>query len=82
MDKLLKKESIGGGDIKLLFLVGLYSTPLNMLLNILLSCIIGLITIVAFKKDKIPFGPTIAISTYLCLMFGERIIGLYLNLFF
>lgn len=65
MDKVLKKESMGGGDIKLLFVIGLYLGPLNGLFTLILACVIGLLFVVVLKKDKIPFGPSISLAAYL-----------------
>ncbi|MBQ8192658.1 MAG: prepilin peptidase [Bacilli bacterium] len=68
-DKLFKKESMGGGDIKLMFLFGIV---IGYLLSI---CDIFLATFIAFpvaiymlfsKKDNlIPFGPFLAMSAIL-----------------
>lgn len=68
-DKLFKKESMGGGDIKLMFLFGIViGYPLSI-------CDIFLATFIAFpvaiymlfsKKDNlIPFGPFLAMSAIL-----------------
>lgn len=65
MDKVLKKESMGGGDIKLVFVTGLYLGAMNGLFALVLACIIGLLFVVVWKKDKIPFGPSISIAAYL-----------------
>lgn len=43
MEKLLKREAMGGGDIKLLFLTGLYLGWQKNLLCLLLACLFGLI---------------------------------------
>lgn len=81
MDKILKKESMGGGDIKLLFLVGLYFSPILSIFNLMISCIIGLVFVLILKKDKIPFGPAISLATYISVIFGNNIVMWYLNLF-
>lgn len=73
-DKMFKRESLGGGDIKLMFLFGLvigYSMSI---------CTIFLATFIAFpislfilfsKKDNIiPFGPFLCISATLFLIWG------------
>lgn len=80
MDKILKKESMGGGDIKLLFLVGLYLGLISSILNLIISCIIGLVMVLLLKKDKIPFGPAIALGTYISLLYGSYIVTWYINL--
>ena len=79
-DKLLGKESMGGGDIKLLFVTGLYLGPWSNLLNLILACVVGLVFVVGMKQKKIPFGPSIAISAYLCLLFGSQFVSWYLGL--
>ncbi len=42
-DKLTGRQSLGGGDVKLLFVVGLFLGLLGGLLNLLLSCVLGLV---------------------------------------
>lgn len=42
-DKLTGKRSLGGGDIKLLFMVGLFLGVFGSLFNVLLSCVLGLV---------------------------------------
>lgn len=44
MEKLLKKDAMGGGDIKLLFVTGLYLGWERNILVIFFACIIGIIT--------------------------------------
>lgn len=80
-DKVLKKESLGGGDIKLFFMVGLYLGALGGLLNLILSCVLGLVFVVVLKKNKIPFGPAIALSTWITILAGEYVIQWYVGLF-
>ncbi len=71
-DKLFKRESMGGGDIKLLFLFGLVlGFPLSI-------CTIFLATFIAFpisiyilfsdKENIIPFGPFLSMSAILILI--------------
>ena len=65
-DFLFKKESMGGGDIKLMFLFGLVLGPYMSVICIFLASFIGLPVslIVLYKKKEhiIPFGPFLAIS--------------------
>jgi prepilin signal peptidase PulO-like enzyme (type II secretory pathway) len=42
-DKIMKRESMGGGDIKLLFLIGLYFDWKLNLIILILACIIGIL---------------------------------------
>ncbi len=81
-DKLTGKESMGGGDIKLYFVAGLYLGAVAGYLCVLLSCIIGLVMAGAAKKHRIPFGPSISLSILLCMLIGGPIVNWYLGLIF
>ena len=81
MDKLLGKESLGGGDIKLFFMIGLYLGLPNSIFNLILSCIIGLVFVFILKKDKIPFGPAIALATVISSLLADYVTAWYLGLF-
>ena len=80
-DKATGKEGLGGGDIKLFFVTGLYLGLAGNLLNLLVSCFTGLLFAAVWKKKKIPFGPAIALSTWFCLLFGDAIVQWYFGLF-
>ena len=60
---LFKKESLGGADIKLMFLVGLSLNPFLLIIVVFLSAIIALpvslILLVKNKEHVIPYGPFI-----------------------
>jgi len=85
MDKLLHKESIGGGDIKLLFMLGLFFDFPCCLLLLLLSCVIGLVVALCFlrlgKGTPFPFGPSLSMAAYLTLLIGQNVTSWYLGLF-
>lgn len=80
MSKLLNKDSMGGGDIKLLFLVTLYLGLFESIFNLMLSCIIGLFFIIFMRKEKIPFGPAISLATYISLIYGVNFLIWYTGL--
>lgn len=84
MDKVLGKESMGGGDIKLLFVLGLFLNFPCCILLIIVSCIVGLVlafTLGARKGVAFPFGPAIAAAAWIVLMIGEPVTAWYLGLF-
>ena len=87
MDRLLKKESLGGGDIKLIFILGLYLRPMVMLLSLLAACLAGLLGIVIGKGrirndlGQFPFGPFLAGAAVLMLLVGDPLADWYLGLF-
>lgn len=79
-DRLTGKESLGGGDIKLYFMTGLYMRPGEAAFNLILSCIIGLIFAGLLKKQKIPFGPSISLATFLSILVGRNFVQWYISL--
>lgn len=85
MDKILKKDTMGGGDIKLLALLGMFLTFPECLMMLVIACIVGIVMAsVMMKVDSetaFPFGPAIALSGWLTLLFGSPIINWYLSLF-
>ena len=80
-DKLSGKESLGGGDIKLLFVVGLYLGLAVGFFNLILSCIVGLLFVALMKQKRIPFGPAISLSAYVSLFVGPAVVSWYMSLF-
>lgn len=85
---ILKKEGMGGGDIKLMGMIGLFLgwklTSLSILLSIYLGGLIGgALLLLRIKKrgDHIPYGPFIAIGTIIAVFFGNDIISWYLQTF-
>ncbi|MEG2982681.1 MAG: A24 family peptidase, partial [Raoultibacter sp.] len=49
-DRVLGKQSLGGGDIKLLFMVGLFLGAALSVFNLLVSCLLGLVFASASKQ--------------------------------
>lgn len=83
LDAILKKDSLGGGDIKLFALVGLYLGPVSTLFAVLLSALLGLVFLVLRRgraDEPIPFGPSIAAATAVMLLWGEGLSQWYLGL--
>lgn len=79
---ILKKESLGGGDIKLMFFIGLLiSSPINSLLSIFIASAFALpISLLIYFKNKdkvIPFGPFLLGAALLIFMFNIDIMFLF-----
>ena len=81
MDQILKKESMGGGDIKLFFVLGLYLGPILGLFHLILSCFVGIFIVAVLKKNKIPFGPAMSIAAIITFICGTDVVQWYLGLF-
>ena len=78
-------RGIGGGDIKLMFAAGLLLGWKNIILALMLGCIIGsvihiILMKVSNKGRMLAFGPYLSAGILLAILFGEQLIGWYLNL--
>ena len=73
-DFFFKRESMGGGDIKLMFSFGLVLGLLNSIVVIFLASLIGLpISLIMLKKDKsheVPFGPYLSMAAIIIFLTG------------
>lgn len=90
LSKLLKKELIGGGDLKLLLSISLIVGWQQLLIIIFLSSLLVLIIGVPFgskinkyreNPKQIPFGPYLSIVILLIFLFGPQIFEWYFSLF-
>jgi len=84
---LTKKEGMGGGDIKLLAMMGAFfgwkAIPFIIFVSSLVGSVIGVTVMLIRKKDAklaIPFGPFLALGAVLYIFFGSQLIHLYLSL--
>jgi len=84
-EKIFKKEAMGGGDIKMMAMVGGFigwkGIILTTFLGSLLGSVIGVLTMIFAGKERgslIPFGPFLAAGAAVSLIFGQEIIFWYL----
>ena len=83
--RIFKKEAMGGGDIKMMAMVGGLMGWKSVLLTIFIGSLTGavfgitlMITQGKGRKTKIPFGPFLAFGTLITLFFGQEIYSWYL----
>lgn len=77
-DHATGKESLGGGDIKLFFMTGLYlGSVWELLFYLILSCIFGLFTAAVRRQERLPFGPSISAACMVMLLYGDVLTGWY-----
>ncbi len=87
---LFKKESMGGGDIKLAMMLGAFLGWQKILLVFLLSALLGTMVGAAamlFSRDvketrMIPFGPFLALGSVLAIFLGDMLVSAYIKAFF
>ncbi len=85
-DKVFKKESLGGGDIKLMIFVGLLLGIKLGLISFALSAFLALpyaLFLIFNKKEKeVPFGPFIITAAFMVFIFQNEILNLLNTLFY
>lgn len=86
MEKVWKKEAMGGGDIKLLFVTGMYIGWAENILAIFIACIVGIVVGLRQQKNEetdvyFPFGPSIAVGAVVSMLYGGQLLAAYMSLF-
>lgn len=84
-EKIRKKEAMGGGDIKLFFMLGMYFTWTENICVLIFACFIGIILFLIMSKTQkennlskpLPFGPSIALGAWMAMLFAEPLINWY-----
>lgn len=83
-DAVMQQETMGGGDIKLFFLLGVYLGPLLTVFTLFAACALGLAGQLAQQKlepgKAFPFGPFIALAVWPVLLWGTSLAQWYLQL--
>ena len=82
-----RREGLGGGDIKLLAMIGAFlgwrAIPFTLLLASCTGAVIGIATMLRRRADSklvLPFGPFLAFGAGCYLFIGESLIAWYLSL--
>lgn len=85
---IISRGGMGMGDVKFAAVLGLWFGLKLTVLTLFLSFLLGGIgsgLLLAFRlkgrKDMIPFGPYIATSAFIAMLYGESIIRWYLSFF-
>lgn len=79
-ERFTKREGMGGGDIKLLSMIGSFLGPGGALFSLFSGAFLGLLFSLPFSlkkknplKTPIPFGPFLSLGAFLYLAFDERL---------
>jgi len=80
-------KGMGGGDVKLGFLMGVVlgwpAVMAALFLSFILGSVVGVFLILAGKKkmkSEIPFGPFLVLGTFVAIFWGREIIGWYFGI--
>ena len=86
-DRITKKEGMGGGDIKLLAMIGAIVGWQGVLFTIFVASLVGTLAGLAVMlqsrkglKLAVPFGPFLSIGSITYIIFGTPLIDWYFNL--
>lgn len=86
---LAKKEAMGGGDVKLLAMIGAWlgwkSVPFVIMLSSATGIVIGSLSLVLSRKgirSRIPFGPFLSLGALIYIFYGRELISWYFGLWF
>ena len=84
--RIFKKEAMGGGDIKMMAMVGgvlgWKGVIMTTFLGSLTGSIIGILSLLIRGREKgslIPFGPFLALGSLITLFYGQEILTWYLS---
>lgn len=84
---ITRKEGMGGGDIKLLAMIGAFlgwkGALTSLILGALLGSLVGIALMVIKGKNlkyAIPFGPFLSIGAFCALLAGDALVAFYINL--
>ncbi len=83
-EHILKRPAMGGGDIKLIAVLGLHFGAAGTLLILIIACFVGLIAAAAARTGRgreFPFGPSIAAAAWIVMLIGEQILSWYMGLY-
>lgn len=76
---IFKKEAMGGGDVKLMAMLGAFLGWRLVILAFFLApftgSVVGIIAKLRKKEDIIPYGPHLSLAGVIALLWGERILG-------
>lgn len=86
-DLLFKKESMGGGDIKMMAMLGAFLGWKIILLiflvapflGVVTACILGIFSKRFRQSRTMSFGPFLSVAAMIAILYGEELIALYLK---
>ena len=83
-DYITGMETMGFGDIKLLFVLGVYLGAPLAWLTLFTACVVALIWNVLLLRQKknqpFPFGPSISAAAWMVLLWGQPVLDWYIRL--
>ena len=86
---ILGQPAMGGGDAKLAAMMGAWLGWKLLLVGCFLACVVGSVIGggaialgILSRRQPMPFGPFLALGGAIAVFYGEKLIALYIDLFF
>ncbi|MCE1246724.1 MAG: prepilin peptidase [Firmicutes bacterium] len=83
---VLKREAMGGGDVKFAMLMGAFLGTMKAGLAFFIAVVIGTLILLPLLlinkktgKDQVPFGCFLALATMIVIFLGDKIMWFYFN---
>lgn len=84
---ILKREGLGGGDVKLVAAAGFFLGWEKLFLAVLIASVLGSVVLLIVnrknregRETEYPFGPFLVAGMLTALLFGSQLINWYLGL--
>ena len=81
-EKAFRKEAMGGGDIKMMAMVGAFLGAWGMLLTLFMGAVLGAVIFgpISWKTGKlVPFGIFLALGAAFTWIWGDALVGWYME---
>ncbi len=83
---ILHREGMGGGDIKLIAMIGAFlgwpAVFVTIFLGAVLGALVGIILMLVRlkgRKEPLPFGPFLALGAFLAMVWGDTMLTWYFS---
>ncbi|MFH1395559.1 MAG: prepilin peptidase [Candidatus Omnitrophota bacterium] len=75
---IFRKEALGGGDVKLMAMIGAFLgwklVILTFFLAPVMGSVVGIFMKIRFRREIIPYGPYLSIGAVISLLYGDKIL--------
>lgn len=81
-EKAFGQEAMGGGDIKMMAMVGAFLGPAGVLLTVFLGALVGAVVFgpISYRTGKlVPFGIFLAVGAAVAYAWGDALVAWYLD---
>ncbi len=82
---VFKKEAMGGGDVKLMAMIGAFLGWKLVLFTFFVAPVfgaaVGVVQRIKYGKETIPYGPYLSLAALVAIVWGNRILSMFYGLY-